>query len=212
MATRQEKERRAEAAARQAADDLRDINSGREYEERVVYKEELDRSSQQQQQWLPEESFAYKEEWGRETSPQQQQQRPGVIGTVLRAVQGTYEHAKEAVVGKSHEREGVYGGGGKTWGTTDEGDNAKEFAERAKDTTMEKAGEYKDYASEKANQSADKAKQMKDTTKEKAAEYTDYAAQKAKETKNSAAQRTKETKDTVTGKASEYTDYAAQKA
>ncbi|KAK6231738.1 hypothetical protein QUC31_011019 [Theobroma cacao] len=100
MATRQEKEQRAEAAARQAADDLRDVDRGRLYDERVVYEEELDQS------------------------PQQQQQRPGVFGTVLRAV-----------VDKSHEAEDF---------TREGTDLAAENTRETKDEAAERAKEYKD--------------------------------------------------------------------
>ncbi|RXH90374.1 hypothetical protein DVH24_033057 [Malus domestica] len=68
----------------------------------------------------------------------------------------------------------------------DKGQRAQK-AKEAKDATMEKAGEYTNYA-------AEKAKEAKDTTVNKAGEYTNYTAEKAKEAK-----------DTTTNKAGEYT-------
>ncbi|GLT93462.1 hypothetical protein SLE2022_112540 [Rubroshorea leprosula] len=105
MASREAKEERAEAAARLASEELRDVNREREYGGTTVYKEQMD-------------------------AHLQQEEIPGVIGSALRAVQGTYEHAKQAVVGKSHD-------------TVD-------ATRETKDATAEKAKEYTDYAKEKA--------------------------------------------------------------
>lgn len=80
MASRQEKLERAEAALRVAAADLRDINRERENEQ------------------VAAAVYVVEAEHGR-----YQEERSGFIGSVLRAVSGTLEHAKQAVVGKSHE-------------------------------------------------------------------------------------------------------------
>ncbi|KAH7553634.1 hypothetical protein JRO89_XS12G0036500 [Xanthoceras sorbifolium] len=230
MASIREKQERAEAAARQAASDLRNVNRGTELYGGGTYRVvETDQ-------------------------PKQEQQRPGVIGTVLRAVQGTYEHAKEAVVGKSYDAAE----------TTKEGtESAVEKARQAKDTTTEKArettdqaakkteeymdsaaqkaketkesakgkvGEYADKTKESTKSAAEKAREAKDQNVEKAGEYKDYTAEKARETKDAAlgkageyADKTKETtewaaekareaKDAALGKAGEYKDYTAEKA
>nr|KYP70956.1 Embryonic protein DC-8 [Cajanus cajan] len=109
---------------------------------------------------------------------------------MFRAVQGTYEHAKEAVVGKPQETEkeryspGVY-----------------EKAKETKDAAGSKVGEYADYAGQKA-------RETKDATKQKAGEYADYASQKAKETTEYAGDKAKEGKDAATGKLGELKDRA----
>ncbi|KAK3226685.1 hypothetical protein Dsin_006547 [Dipteronia sinensis] len=166
MTTRREKEQRAEAAVRQAAADLRDINR----------ETELHGETDQQ-------------------SPQQQQ-KPGVIGSVLRAVQGTYEHAKDAVVGKSYDT---------AESTREATASAAEKAKQAKDTTTEKAKET-------TNSALEKAKEAKDMTVEKTGETKDSALGKAGEYKDYTAEKAKETKDAALGKAGEYKDYTAEKA
>ena len=148
MESRQQfKEDRAEEAAKPAANDLEEVNRARERDVGAV--------GQQQQQ--------------------HDQQKPGVIGSVLRAVHDTYENAKEAVVGKRdtpdlsctrEEQVGYVDAGDE--GTGEVRDIS---AGKAKDYTTDKAGskvgEHTDYASQKA-------KETKDATKEKAGEYTDY--------------------------------------
>ncbi|TXG58381.1 hypothetical protein EZV62_016210 [Acer yangbiense] len=160
MTTRREKELRAEAAVRQAAADLRDVNR------------EAD------------------------NQPPQQQQKPGVIGSVLRTVQGTYEHAKEAVVGKSYDA---------AESTREATESAAEKAKQAKDTTTEKAKET-------TNSALEKAKEAKNKTVEKTGETKDSALGKAKEAKDKTVEKTEKTKDSALGKAKESTDYAAEKA
>ncbi|PQQ09078.1 embryonic protein DC-8 [Prunus yedoensis var. nudiflora] len=83
MASRQAKEERAEAAARPAADELRDVNKGRVYEEKT------------------ETTYTPTDELGR-PAEQVHEEKPGVIGSVLKTVTGKLEQAKDAVVGKSH--------------------------------------------------------------------------------------------------------------
>lgn len=92
------KEERAEGAARYAADELKDVRERRELEEerdRMVHVKDSN------------------------------EERPGVIGSLLKSVQGTLEHAKEAVVGKG----------------SDTGDTARQ-----------KFGEYDEYTSRKADE------------------------------------------------------------
>lgn len=126
MASRQEKLERAEAGARVAAADLRDINRERENEQAASA------------------AYVVETEQGKE---QHQEERPGVIGSVLKAVTGTLENAKEAVVGKSHE--------------------AAETAREGTESAAEKAEEYKDYTTEKARERLDdygeKAKERKES-------------------------------------------------
>ncbi|KAI6698016.1 hypothetical protein NL676_018135 [Syzygium grande] len=144
-----------------------------------------------------------------DTTDQPQQQRPGVIGS----------HAKEAVVGKSH----------------DAAETAHEGAEYTADRSREgydaatgKAKEYEDYTTEKAKETTDsaaqkKAEETKESTKGKLGEYKDSAAEKVRETKDSTlgkaaeykdytAQKAEEAKEKTKQKASEYKDYTAQKA
>ncbi|XP_048127566.1 late embryogenesis abundant protein ECP63 isoform X3 [Rhodamnia argentea] len=200
MASRQEaKEERAKEAARIAAAELRDVNRD---QERVTTYDTTDRP---------------------------QQERPGMIGSVLRAVHDTLEHAKEVVVGKSH----------------DAGESAREDAEytadrsrKGYDTTTGKAKEYKDYTTEKAKdttdsaaqkvkektgEAAEKAEETKESAKGKLGEYKDYTAQKAEEAKEKTkqkageyndytAQKAEEAKEKTKEKAGEYKDYTVQKA
>ncbi|KAM1079889.1 hypothetical protein ACFX2B_014403 [Malus domestica] len=115
------------------------------------------------------------------------EEKPGVLESMIKAVTGTLEHAKEVVVGKPHE----------------ESQKAKEKKEAAKGKVVE----YADYTAQKETKdtATQKANEAKDTTMWKAGEYTNYAAEKARETKDTAAQKAKEAKDTTMGKAGEYT-------
>ena len=163
--TRQFKEERAEATAKLAAFDLSNVNRERSECEEGVKTTEQTQYSQQQ-------------------CHQEQDQRPGVIGSVMKVVHDTYEHAKEAVVGKTQE-------------TTE---STRETTEQA----AEKAKEVKDRA-------AEKAREAKDTTAEKT-KYKDYTTEKAKETTEKAAEKARETEDSTKGKVEEYKDYAVEKA
>ncbi|TKY53028.1 Embryonic protein DC-8 [Spatholobus suberectus] len=156
------------------------------------------------------------------------QQKRGVIGSVMRAVQDTYENAKEAVVGKKDPAKNSY--------TTEvvhdvnvqpddvatgevrdiSATKSPGICDSASDKAGSEVGEYTDCASQKA-------KGTKDATKQKAGEYTDYASGKAKETKDAteqkagecadyASQKAKEAKDRTMEKGGEYKEYAAEKA
>ncbi|KAL3570951.1 hypothetical protein D5086_028200, partial [Populus alba] len=121
MASRHEKEERAEAAAWQAASDLRDVNRERE---------------------------CYEEREAKMATDQPQQERPGVIGSVLRSVADTLGHAKDAVVGKSFEAAEQ---------TRETADAAEEKARENKDSVAEKAKGYKNYTTQKAKETTDSA-------------------------------------------------------
>lgn len=140
MASRHEKEERAEAAAWQAASDLRDVNRERE---------------------------CYEEREAKMATDQPQQERPGVIGSVLRSVADTLGHAKDAVVGKSFEA------AEQTRGTADA---AEEKARENKDSAACKIDETKESAKEKVEKTKESAKQKIGEYEDKAKEYKDYAA------------------------------------
>ncbi|QHO26029.1 putative glycosyltransferase [Arachis hypogaea] len=151
-----------------------------------------------------------------------EQQKPGVIGSMLRAVHDTYESAKDAVVGKRDNTTTNAASSDIT--TTNKGEEFGGFgAGEVRDISIGKAKNAKDYTKEQADYAAEKVKESKDATVEKAGEYTDYASQKAKETKDAASQKAKETKDATMDKAKEakdktvekggeYRDYASEKA
>ncbi|XP_028789978.1 late embryogenesis abundant protein ECP63-like [Neltuma alba] len=162
MASGQFKEDRAEAAAKLTAKDIGDVNRERERDYGLRERE---------QEHLV----------GRE-----KQQGPGVMGSMFKAVQDTYEHAKGAVVGKTHD--------------------AANTAGEYKDYAAHKAGETKDATKQKAGEFAEKAREAKDATVDKAAEYTGYAADKAKEAKDATAQKAGEYKDYTAEKAKEGKD------
>ncbi|GMN39311.1 hypothetical protein TIFTF001_008536 [Ficus carica] len=209
--SKQYKTEEAEAVAKHAAKDLEEVNREKRYEEE---RTDVGRTETDQQY------------------NQQQEERPGVIGTMLKAV----EHVKEVVVGKSPDttRDGedrfaeeklartreVEEGRDRSEETTEEAarkmeeykESAKERAKQAAETTKEKAEETKESAKEKAEEFAEKAKESKEEAKEKAQEYADSVAERAKQAKDATAEKAKEAKDTTVGKAAEYKDYAAEKA
>ncbi|KAL2345157.1 hypothetical protein Fmac_006442 [Flemingia macrophylla] len=195
------KEERAEAAAKLAAKDIGDINRANESEEGYTLNSELnfkqaraEAAAKLAAKDLEDVKRAKEESAWRE--PRVEENKPGVIGSMFRAVQ----HAKEAVVGKPHE-------------TTDQNSpGVYEKVKETKDAAASKVGEYADYAGQKA-------RETKDATKQKAGEYADYASQKAKETseyagnkameaKDYTAEKAKEGKDTATGKLGELKDRA----
>ncbi|CAM8941286.1 unnamed protein product [Rhodiola kirilowii] len=129
-------------------------------------------------------------------------EKPSMIGSLLKSVQGTLNQANDATIQKAVQakdyaaekaREGA--------------DYTANKAREAKDTTMQKGGECKDYAAEKAKQgadfTADRAKQAKDTKLEKATEYKDYTADKAIQRKDYAVEKAVEGKDYTAEKAVE---------
>lgn len=136
MASRQAaKEEGAEAAARNAADELSDVNRERKQREQEGKMEN-------------------------ETQYHHEQRGPGVIGSIIKSVQGTVEHAKDAVMGKSQE--------------------STEKMEEYKDSAARKTGEYKDYTAEKAEEAAEKVKETEDSAAEKAKRSTDRCRKEGK--------------------------------
>lgn len=129
------------------------------------------------------------------------QQNPGVIGSVLRAVQSTYQHAKGAIFGKNN-------------------DNNTEIINITQSGTNNSEGEVRDISAGKTVQVAsDKTKDITNQAMTKTQEYEDSAAAKAKETKDSAVRKAGVYKDCVADKTEqgkkklgEYKDYAAEKA
>ncbi|KAL0456304.1 UNVERIFIED_CONTAM: Late embryogenesis abundant protein ECP63 [Sesamum latifolium] len=143
---------------------------------------------------------------------------PGVLGGILKSVGDTFEQLKGTVTSKTHSTDYSTGTMGKTGHYTDyEADQAmgragedKDYAsEKAKDAAIGKADEYVGSAVEKA---MDKAKEAKETTMQKAGEYASYASDKTGECKDYAVDQVNKSADTVTETASEYTKYTAEKA
>ena len=154
MASRQFEEERAEAAAKLAAKDAGDVSRERHEEEGTNVSSEK-KFKEERAEAASKLAAKDLEDVNRERNQNTEQQKPGVIGSMIRAVQDTFEHAKEVVVGKSQ----------------DVGEKGAEVRE----ISAEKSRGIYDAATEKA-------KETKDATKEKAGEYKDYAAQKAQET------------------------------
>ncbi|KAJ1418887.1 Late embryogenesis abundant protein [Sesbania bispinosa] len=230
MASRQQfKGDRAEAAAKLCAQDIGDVNRANERDEGYTLNSETnfkqaraEAASKLAAKDLEDVNRA-KQSAMSAASSEQHQQKPGVIGSMLKAVQGTYEHAKEAVVGKGQETGEVRDTSVETFSKDQTGSKMGEYTDFAtqkarerNEATKQKAGEYADYASQKA-------KETKDTTMNKAGEYKDYAAEKAKEAKDATmqkageykdytAEKAKEAKDATMNKAGEYKDYTAEKA
>ncbi|KAK7345447.1 hypothetical protein VNO77_16051 [Canavalia gladiata] len=185
MASRQQPEDRAEAAAKVASKELEQVNKARDHNLAI------------------------------EDQQQHDQEKRGVISSVLRAVQGTYENAKGAVVGKKDPADPYTTEVVHHVNVEDEDARTGEVRDISPNKAGSKVGEYADYASQKA-------KETKDATAQKAGEYTDYASQKAKEAKDKtmekggeykdyAAEKAKEAKDATMNKAGEYKDYTAEK-
>ncbi|KAK4708756.1 hypothetical protein R3W88_029681 [Solanum pinnatisectum] len=230
MASRQgDKKERAVAAARKAADELHDLNKGTNEKGSMMHEE----------------------------TPFDQghdQRSTGVIGNIFKSV-------KETITGKAHDtsettRESEEVAAHKIHGaseTTDQkaseaGQNSGEYKEkkvyiedsaaekekRAKNSRMEKATEYKDYAKDsligQSTKLRNKGEETKEATMEKANDLKDYGAEKAGEYKDSVVDKAKqmehtmmekaddieekaeEGKDTIFGKISELKDSAADTA
>ncbi|KAI3989793.1 hypothetical protein MKX01_040763 [Papaver californicum] len=194
MASRQAKEEKAEHLASEAAAELRDANRDRRYEEE------------------PKARYA-------EEPQQQQQQRPGVIGSVLKAVQGTFDHAKEAVTGS---KTAAYDYGTTADQTTTLGQGTEYYesgvpmgsgyGEDYTATAAQKIKEMKDTAADRtkefAGNAAEKARQAKDSTVDTTKQYTGSAADKARQTREAAERKTREYADTN----KDYAGSAAEKA
>ncbi|KAK1282235.1 hypothetical protein QJS10_CPB22g01170 [Acorus calamus] len=117
---------------------------------------------------------------------EEQQQRRGVPGnlqegtkSMLKAVQGTYEHAKEATIGKASE--------------------TAEKTGETKDSTMEKAREGKDKAKEDAQYEPEKvrvaAKERMEETEGAAREKMEGLHLRSKEVKDEAGRKAEGAKD-----------------
>ncbi|KAJ8537715.1 hypothetical protein K7X08_014255 [Anisodus acutangulus] len=145
----------------------------------------------------------------RDQSQREYEQKPGVIGSIIKSVQGTLGHAKDAVTGKAHDTAAV---------TSDTTSVVAENATQSKDAAASKMGEYADYAKEKdkaveyKDYAADKAKQAKDTTMDKAKEAKNTTMQKTEEYKDYTAEKAKDGKDVTVGKLTELKDSAADAA
>ncbi|KAI3442890.1 uncharacterized protein J3R85_000593 [Psidium guajava] len=139
---------------------------------------------------------------------QPRQERPGVVGSVLRAVHDPYELVKEVVVGKSHDAAET---------TREDAEYTADRSCGGYDAAMCKAKEYKDYTAENAkettNPAAQKVKEKEKTREaaENAKETEESAKGKLGEYKDSTAQRAKKAKEKTKQKATEYKDYTALK-
>ncbi|PON56129.1 Late embryogenesis abundant protein LEA [Parasponia andersonii] len=194
--SKQSKTEEAEAAAKLAATDLEEVNRQKKYEEGIKMEETTTDTHQRQQQ---------------------EEEKPGVIGSVLKAVHESYEHAKEAVVGKSgpettREGEDSYA----AEKLAREGEYNRDDRSTSDDSATGKAEEYKDYTTQKAKetkeQAARKTEEYEAAAAERAGEAKDSAADKAKQAKETTLGKAKEAKDTTAEKAKEMKDYAAEKA
>ncbi|KAK4413424.1 Late embryogenesis abundant protein ECP63 [Sesamum alatum] len=116
---------------------------------------------------------------------------PSVLGGILKSVGDTYEQLKGTVTSKTHSTDYK--------------------AEEAKETTMQKAGEYASYASDKTGElkdyAVDQVKKSADTVTETAGEYKEYTAEKAKEESGAVASRVTELKESATAAARRARDY-----
>ncbi|KAF9667727.1 hypothetical protein SADUNF_Sadunf15G0053600 [Salix dunnii] len=143
--------KRRSRGLRQTASDLRDVNR---------------------------EGECYKEREAKMATDQPQQERPGVIESVLRLVFCL-------CLGENT-------------------DTAEEEARQNKDSVAEKAKGHRNYTTQKAKETADPAAQKEKLVEHKD-EHRDYAAKKAKETRNSAVEKTVEYKDYAAEKLRDYT-------
>ncbi|XP_054804399.1 embryonic protein DC-8-like [Prosopis cineraria] len=191
MASGQFKEDRAEAAAKLSAKDIGDVNREREREygsqwttEREFREARAEVAAKLAAKDLEDANRLRERE--QELLAGREKQGPGVMGSMFKAVHDTYEHAKEAVVGKTHD--------------------AANTAGEYKDYAAHKAGETGDATKQKAGEFVEKARETKDATVDKASEYTGYAADKAKEAKDATVQKTGEYKDYTADKAKEGKD------
>ncbi|KAK4272794.1 hypothetical protein QN277_021300 [Acacia crassicarpa] len=189
MASGQFKEDRAEAAAKLTAKDIGDVNRARErdYGSQWTTEREFKEARAEVAAKLAakdlEDANRLRERDQEHLVEDREDQGPGVVGSMFKAVQDTYQHAKEAVVGKTQDAANTAG------------DYAADKARETKDATKQKAGEF-----------AEKAREAKDATVDKAAEYTGYAAEKAKEAKDTTVQKAGEYKDYTAEKAKEGKD------
>ncbi|KAI4371344.1 hypothetical protein MLD38_019591 [Melastoma candidum] len=154
------------------------------------------------------------------------EERPGVIGSVMKAVQS----AKEAVVGKGHHEDVDYyagDGGGVTGEATEltRDEKAREAAERARESKQrakERAGEMtekakeageetKDYTAEKAREGAERTRQMAESAEEKTKEMGQSAADKTREKATEAKEKTKEMGQSAADKTREKAAEAKEK-
>lgn len=156
---------------------------------------------------------------------QLEEEKRGVIGSMLKAVQGTYESAKEAVVGKGdptirddevvHHVDVVDVNVGDDNTTGEVRDISADKSRGVYDSATWRAKEYGDKAGSKVGEYADyageKAKEAKDRTMEKGREYKDYAAEKAKEGKDYTAEKAKEGKDSAADVAKRAMGYLGEK-
>lgn len=153
---------------------------------------------------------------------QLEEEKRGVIGSMLKAVQGTYESAKEAVVGKGdptirddevvHHVDVVDVNVGDDNTTGEVRDISADKSRGVYDSATWRAKEYGDKAGSKVGEYAgEKAKEAKDRTVEKGREYKDYAAEKAKEGKDYTAEKAKEGKDSAADAAKRAMGYLGEK-
>ncbi|XP_074306052.1 uncharacterized protein LOC141641279 [Silene latifolia] len=223
MASRNRKEEKAEGAARYAADE---IKSARE-----------ERNSQDQLR-RGDYDTGYGTGTGTGTgtyttsSTVEEKNRPGIISSVVGALGSTYEHAKEAVTGKTHDAaEKTKETADSVSRSTQESHDAAavrarekaEWARAGRDNTAESLREAKDKtlgtAKDAAGYVGDKTREAKDKTVGTAKDAAGYVGDKTREAKDKTveykdytADKAVEGKDATVGKLSELKDSAADAA
>ncbi|XP_060175645.1 embryonic protein DC-8-like isoform X2 [Lycium barbarum] len=221
MASRQAvKEERAEAAAREAANELHDVNKARSVKGSIMHeetpysqgheqrstgvigsifqsvKETISGKSHDTTETTRESEAAEKVgEYKDYTEKKTKEMEDSAAEKAKQAKDSTMGKASDVKEKEKETKDSFMGQ------ATELKNKAVEKAEGTKDSTMGKASEYKDNA-------AEKAKEAKEATMAKASDYKDYGAEKAGECKDSIADKAKQTKDTAVG----YKDYTAEKA
>lgn len=147
------------------------------------------------------------------------EEKRGVIGSVIKTVKDTYENARESIVGKrdpadnSHTTTQVvhvydHNDGVSTGEVRDISANK---SCGIYDSATQKSNEYADYAGEKAKEAKEKAGEYKDCAVEKAREGKDATVNKLGEYKDCTAEKAKEGKDTAVDAAKRAMGYLGDK-
>ncbi|KAL2933533.1 Late embryogenesis abundant protein ECP63 [Bienertia sinuspersici] len=216
------KEEKAEGAARYAADELKSSREEREsYNTQQHVRKDDNKDHYAGVGGISEETHT------------QQQNRPGLISSVFGALGSTYEHAKEAVTGKTHdaaektkETAGVVSESMKEShdvaavraredaARAREGkDNAAENLKQTKDYTVGKTKDTAGYVADRAAvQAKDVAKDNAGYAADKAAQAKDATVGKTKDTAGYVADKATQAKDVTVGKTKDSAGYVADKA
>ncbi|KAK4341168.1 hypothetical protein RND71_039669 [Anisodus tanguticus] len=201
MASRQAvKEERAEAAGREAADELHDVNKARSEKGSLMHQ-------------------------GTPYNQAHEQRSSGVIGSIFKSVKETiagkaHDTAETARGSEDVAAQKIHGASDTTAQRVSEAgdkmgeykDSAVEKAKQAKDSTMGKASDATKKAKETQDSLMEQATELKYKAAEKAEETKDLTVGKAREYKDYAAEKAKQGEEDTMSKASDYKDYGAEKA